>query len=139
MSGKLFGGTAIITFVLIAILVILSEKSEKRNKKIRQECVRRLAELRNDLSTFVDITKYKFYPLFNCDPEDSYTQNKKNIYVCVSDKGGNIQSEYKIKDVLIHEISHAECSSIDVDHTSKEFLNTYNGLIKKAKKCGYIS
>ncbi len=85
-----------------------------------------------------EIYNYKMYPLDKCQPKDSYTEDKKRIFVCMRDASGKYYNINKIKQIIIHELAHASSKTYDPEHTSVEFLTYYRDLMTRAQQQGII-
>lgn len=66
--------------------------------------------------------------------DKSYTINKRNVYLCLTDEKGEYYSMNTLVYVLCHEISHVLCKSIG--HT-EEFDSIFKEILAKAEKMGY--
>lgn len=84
------------------------------------------------------IEKLKFFPLECCDLEDSLTEDKKKVFICVKNKKGKFYNYNKLMQVALHELAHAMSAKIDPKHTSKEFIGNYNFLLNRASGMGLI-
>ena len=67
---------------------------------------------------------------------ESYTEDKEKIYLCLKDKNGEYYPWNFLVYVTLHELSHALSTTVDKTHTSPEFLGTFDMLIDKAHKMG---
>ena len=120
------------SLLFLIILLIINYRSNKNRDD-------KLDRIRSNLSCIHPLIKSLYFePIYHCRLEDSYTQNKKRIHVCVCDQEGEYYSENKIKSVILHEIAHAESPEFDPDHTSLEYLQNYTSLMKKASTLGII-
>jgi len=64
--------------------------------------------------------------------DETYTDNKKKIYICLLNKDGRYYDFNTLMFVCIHEISHAISAEFDPEHTSKEFNDNFALLLNKA-------
>lgn len=150
----------IIVVVLITVGLILYfslKKDEKfppiekfKNLDEPSKCIRTpyskayakkiLDSLENDINKVHPIGEYhlSFHPLECCTLEDSATEDKHKVFICVKDKSGKYYSYNKLLQVALHELAHAQSKSVDPNHTSTEFLTNYNNLMNKASKMGII-
>ena len=72
--------------------------------------------------------------------KESYSLNKKKIYLCLKDKDGKYYHENNLTYVLLHEIAHCISESIDDDPGTKHsdaYYEVFNQLIDEASKQGY--
>ena len=99
-----------------------------------------LRSLTSDINKVHPIGEYhlSFHPLECCTLEDSATEDKKKVFICVKDKKGRYYSYNKLLQVALHELSHAISKTVDPGHKSVEFLTNYNHLMNKASEMGII-
>jgi len=71
--------------------------------------------------------------------DESYTEDKEKIFLCMRDKQGNYYSYNDLLQVAIHELSHALCPVIDFKHVTPEFNGIHQSLLKKAADKGMIN
>jgi len=83
---------------------------------------------------FIDV-RAKNFNLFGHDNE-SYTLNKKNIYLSFKDSNNEFYDKYMVLYILLHELSH--CVTKSIGHTM-EFYKNFDKLIKKATKLGFYN
>jgi hypothetical protein len=94
--------------------------------------------LKKDLSSlYPDLSKLNLRALVSCIPEDSYTEDKKHISICVRAKSGKFYPYSKLLKIGIHELAHAMSKQMDPDHVTPEFHNNYNHLMSKARNLGF--
>ena len=68
---------------------------------------------------------------------ESFTEDKKTIYLCLKDRKTNEYYDYNmLMYVCLHELAHAFSESVDEDHTTKEFRDNFQMLLDKAEKLG---
>jgi hypothetical protein len=94
--------------------------------------------LKTDLERlYPDLSKLNLQALVSCIPEDSFTEDKKHISICVRNKTGVYYPYGKLLKIGIHELAHAMSKQLDPDHKTPEFLNNYAYLMNKAYTLGY--
>jgi hypothetical protein len=94
--------------------------------------------LKTDLSKlYPDLSRLNLRALVSCIPEDSYTEDKKHISICVRAKSGNMYPYAKLLKIGIHELAHAMSKQMDPEHVTPEFLNNYSSLMLKARELGF--
>jgi len=101
-----------------------------------------LGKITNDLTIiYPSLSDYKitFYPLECCDLEESLTDDKKKIYICLKNKHGDYYNYNKLLQVGIHEIAHAITRKQDPNHTSKEFIENYARLLQNANNLNLVN
>ena len=117
----MFGSLLCLLFIAL-ILVLVTKSSEKFTKKDPM-----IIELHAILS--------KIHPKANDVTVDkgkkSYTVNKKNITLCLTDKDGDYYNKNMLVYVAVHELAHAVCD--EIGHTPK-FWDNMKYLLKKAMK-----
>lgn len=69
--------------------------------------------------------------------DESYTEDKNKIYLCVKDEHGKYYDFNMLIYVTIHEVTHALTNVVDIYHTTAEFRNTFESLLTKAHKLGF--
>lgn len=67
---------------------------------------------------------------------ESFTEDKKHVYLCLKDKEGQYYNYNMLMYVSLHELAHAFSESIDPEHTSKEFKDNFKALLKKGEEAG---
>lgn len=145
MKLLIFGVILLSCLFLFALLRKKKEKFKDLEKCVRSPYTREYAEkilnsLKEDVNKVVPIADYhlSFHPLECCTLEDSATEDKKRVSICVKDKNGKYFSYNKLLQVCLHELAHVQSKQIDVNHKTTEFLTNYNNLMNKASKMGII-
>ena len=67
---------------------------------------------------------------------ESFTEDKKHVFLCLKDKNGNYYDYNMLMYVSLHELAHAFSQSVDEEHTSAEFKNNFKILLDKAHQIG---
>jgi hypothetical protein len=67
---------------------------------------------------------------------ESFTEDKKFVYLCLKDKNDQYYDYNMIMYVSLHELAHAFSSSVDMEHTGSEFKNNFKTLLNKAQTLG---
>ena len=67
---------------------------------------------------------------------ESFTEDKKYVYLCLKDEKGNYYDYNMIMYVSLHELAHAFSETVDVDHSGKEFKDNFRTLLNKAQALG---
>ncbi len=93
-----------------------------------------LEKLRRDLIK-VDprLSKLQYFPA-----DESYTEDKEKIFICMKDENNNYYSYNALLQVALHEASHALTTVVDIKHETPEFNNMHNTLREKASKLGLV-
>lgn len=89
-------------------------------------------KIKHDVSRLDDrISSLQFYS-----SNESYTEDKKKIFLCLKDENGKYYDYNMLIYVAIHECSHALTNVIDIHHVTPEFRSMFNSLLSKAYKLG---
>jgi hypothetical protein len=121
----------IIYIVIILIILLSSIRYFKRQERFHNE-EPIIARIKFDCSKLDDIIKnIDFYPA-----DESYTEDKKRIYLCLRDENDNYYDYNMLMYVAIHECAHALTDVIDPEHKTIEFKTTFQNLLQKAEKLG---
>lgn len=78
--------------------------------------------------------KAKTLNYFAC--SSSYTEDKKDMCLCLKDEKGVYYPYNMLIYVAIHELAHAVSKTVDDTHTGQEFLSNFDILLDKATKLG---
>lgn len=65
--------------------------------------------------------------------KQSYTINKKNVFICLKDRNGRYYSRNMLVYVICHEFAHILCE--EVGHT-EEFMNIFEDILYTAESIG---
>lgn len=121
----------ILYLTIILIVLFCSVRYFKRKERFAIE-EPMIARIKFDCCKLDDkIASLNFYP-----GDESYTENKKNIYLCLRDENDNYYDYNMLIYVAIHECSHALTTVIDVEHKTDEFKNMFQSLLHKAEILG---
>jgi hypothetical protein len=132
--GKEISISLLIILLLLILLAILLILCWKRSKD------RKLQRIIDDLSILHPRLKHlDIRSITHCRLRDSYTENKKILFICICDPEGEYYSDNKIKQVIIHELAHALSFHVDEKHRSLEYLTIYNSLILRAELLNLIN
>ena len=67
---------------------------------------------------------------------ESFTEDKKHVYLCIRDKQGQYYDYNMLMYVSLHELAHAFSNTVDEEHTSDEFKNNFRILLQKGQEVG---
>ena len=67
---------------------------------------------------------------------ESFTEDKRFVYLCLKDEKGNYYDYNMIMYVSLHELAHTFSDTVDVDHSGKEFKDNFRMLLSKAQSLG---
>lgn len=65
---------------------------------------------------------------------ESYAEDKSRIYLCLKDENENYYDYNVLIYVCIHECAHVLTPIYDNEHKTKEFIDTFHNLLRKAKE-----
>jgi hypothetical protein len=68
--------------------------------------------------------------------DKSLTLNKTFIFICLKDDQGNYYSDNMLTHVILHELAHALCSQVDVNHETEEYHVLFSSLLNRATQAG---
>ena len=68
--------------------------------------------------------------------DKSFTEDKKDMYLCLKDPQGQYYSRNFLMYVAIHELAHAISKSYDDNHNGREFNENFDMLLDKAGRMG---
>ena len=91
-----------------------------------------IKKIRNDL---INIDPRASLLVFKASDE-SFTEDKRIVYLCLRDHNGKYYDYNMIMYVAIHELAHAFSPTIDFNHTSKEFKENFSHLLTRAQQLG---
>ena len=77
------------------------------------------------------VANLKFYA-----SNESFTEDKKFVYLCLKDSDGNYYDYNMLMYVSLHELAHAFSQGIDTSHSSKEFKDNFRSLLKRGEEVG---
>ena len=126
--------------LFIFLLMLLLRKGSKEHYKIAKDksSTEMFDRLKKDLQKlYPHIDKLDLNGLVSCIPEDSYTENKTHVSICLRSKEGTYYPYEKLLKIGIHELAHVMSKEYDPDHKTPEFINNYASLMNKARELGY--
>ena len=119
----------ILLFTLIAIFIICLYNLKYKRKIYQDPLIRKI---KYDVSKLDPrIANIDFFS-----SDESYTEDKQKIFLCLKDENGNYYNYNMLMYVAIHECSHALTDVIDVEHITPEFRGMFEYLLNKAAKMG---
>jgi hypothetical protein len=68
--------------------------------------------------------------------DSSFTEDKRDMYLCLKDEKGQYYPYNMLMYVALHELAHAISKSVDENHTGKEFNENFDKLLAKASELG---
>ena len=117
--------------IIIIIILLYSVKYFKKQERFHNE-EPMIARIKFDCSKIDDqIKNIDFYPA-----DESYTEDKKKIYLCLRDENNNYYDYNMLMYVAIHECAHALTDVIDPEHKTNEFKTMFQNLLQKAEQLG---
>lgn len=118
----------IILLVVLLIIFIISFYNLNYKRKIYQDPL--ILKIKYDVMKLDP--RIENIDFFSSD--ESYTEDKKKIFLCLADENGKYYNYNMLMYVAIHECSHALTDVIDVEHVTPEFKNMFESLLKKAQE-----
>lgn len=121
----------ILYLVVIVTIILFSVRYFKKQERYHNE-EPMIARIKYDCCKLDDrIKTIDFYP-----GDESYTEDKKRIYLCLRDENEKYYEYNMLMYVAIHECAHAITEVIDMEHKTYEFKSTFQNLLQKAEKLG---
>jgi hypothetical protein len=121
---------AICAVLFVLIIVVLTIYVYRICKKYIRYSENRpiIARLKADLSKIEPrVAELEIYP-----STESYTYDKKIIYLCLRDSNGNVYDYNMLMYVTLHELGHFFSPVVDPQHKSEEFTDTFKMYLDKA-------
>lgn len=132
MPEKLFPGWLIVFIVIVTILVLIfatrrsSYEGYDEDHPVIQMLKLRIARLNPE---FVKIPMQI--------SNESYTELKRNIYLCIYDENGMVYDTNTLTHVVLHEISHMlSGQKLKGNEHDAEFTSIFYSLLAKAERVG---
>ena len=114
----------------VAIIVYILFSIHSKNSTDNDDPM--LNKLIEDMITLDPRMKDKVFHVGN----ESYTEDKKRIYLCIKDSEGHYYPYNVLIQVAIHEMAHALSNHNDPIHVTSEFNDLHLELRKKAMTMG---
>jgi hypothetical protein len=141
----------ILILVVLFIIAVVIYKKKEHYRDDKEVCIispeskaksliilKKLKEDAEKIYPDIKTINFSLNPLECCKLEDSMTEDKKKMFICLRGKNGRYYNYNKSLQVFIHEISHLISKQVDPNHTSKEFNEHYRQLMNKAEELGLI-
>ena len=122
----------LLLFLIFGLVFILCIYKRKNKKVSKDPMIIKLKQTVSQLDPRIE--QLEFF-----ESNESYTEDKNKIYLCIRDEHGTYYDFNMLIYVTIHEITHALTSVIDIYHTTPEFRNTFETLLTKAHKMGFYN
>lgn len=68
--------------------------------------------------------------------DTSFTEDKRDMYLCLKDEQGQYYPYNMLMYVALHELAHAVSKTVDENHTGKEFNDNFDMLLQRAAELG---
>ena len=135
-SDWLWIGIGILTVLLLVFVTYFRRENYKIANDVESNDM--FVRLKNDLSKlYPNISELDMNGLVSCIPEDSYTENKRHVSICLRNTKGQFYPYEKLLKIGIHELAHVMSKGFDPEHKTPEFINNYASLMAKARELGY--
>jgi hypothetical protein len=119
--------------ILVLILVYLLFRAYRRREYFRHDPL--IGVIKRDVSQLDPrIASLEFYS-----SDESYTEDKRRIYLCLRDENGEYYDYNMLIYVAIHECSHALTDVVDIHHITPEFRGMFQKLLTRATELGIYS
>lgn len=124
---------------IISIIMYLTSSTENYKIASDTESMLMFEKVRNDLSQLYphQLSAIDLKGLVSCIPEDSFTEDKKKVGICLRNPMGEFYPYEKILKIGIHELAHVMSKQHDPEHKTPEFINNYTYLMNKAHQLGF--
>jgi len=135
ISGLIFGAyflsSLILTILAITVVVFTVVHFTRENYVSFQD--EKIAELHSRLATvFPECQHVKL-----SGSDESFTLDKKHIYLCIKDEHGNYYDDNSLMYVLLHEYAHVLCDEVDTEEEHKpKFRGIFAHLLQAAARGG---
>lgn len=125
--------------IIVTVILIIRKRSEHYEVAKDEVSTEMFDKLHSDLTKLYphDLSKINMKGLVSCIPEDSYTENKRHVSICLRNKKGDFYPYSKLLKIGIHELAHVMSKQHDPEHKTPEFINNYASLMNKARELGY--
>jgi len=135
-------GSIVILWIMVLVLlfVFMFYTMKRENYSVAKDPISQdmFERLKGDLEKlYPNINQLDLKGLVSCVPEDSYTENKRHVSICLRNKEGTFYPYEKLLKIGIHELAHVISKGYDPEHKTPEFINNYSMLMKKARELGY--
>jgi len=129
----------IVLLLIICSIVLFLRRNEHYKLATDDQSNQMFDKLKNDLSLLYphNLSNLDLKGLVSCVPEDSFTEDKKKVCICLRNKKGEFYPYEKLLKIGIHELAHVMSKQHDPDHVTSEFINNYSFLMNKAHKLGF--
>jgi hypothetical protein len=129
----------IIILLFICSTVLYLRRNEHYQLATDDQSNQMFNRLKNDLSALYphQLSNLDLKGLVSCVPEDSFTEDKKKVCICLRNKKGEFYPYEKLLKIGIHELAHVMSKQHDPDHVTSEFINNYSFLMNKAHQLGF--
>lgn len=129
----------VIILLFISSIVLYLRRNEHYQLATDDQSNQMFNRLKNDLSALYphQLSNLDLKGLVSCVPEDSFTEDKKKVCICLRNKKGEFYPYEKLLKIGIHELAHVMSKQHDPDHVTSEFINNYSFLMNKAHQLGF--
>lgn len=128
----------IIVFTIFALVLMGIRCREYYKLAKNPEDIDMVQRLKLDLAKLhPNINDIDLNGLVSCIPEDSYTENKRHVSICLRNTDGKYFPYSKLLKIGIHELAHVISKGYDPEHKTPEFNNNYSMLMRKAHELGF--
>lgn len=124
---------------IFSIVMWFSRHTENYKVATDVESNQLFEKVKNDLSLLYphQLSALDLKGLVSCAPEDSFTEDKRKVGICLRNPKGDFYPYEKILKIGIHELAHVMSKQHDPNHVTPEFINNYSYLMNKAYQLGF--
>ncbi len=116
--------------LILLILILLSQLRKQRSHYTGPDPL--INRIKHDLiKLHPKAGELRYFP-----SDKSFTEDKKDMYLCLKDENGVYYPYNMLMYVGIHELAHAISHKVDTEHTGKEFNENFDYLLQKAEQLG---
>ncbi len=132
-------GWLIFIVFLVFIFILMLTRNREHYKLAKEPAdIDMVERLKLDLAKlYPNLKDIDLNGLISCIPEDSYTENKRHVSICLRNTDGKYFPYSKLLKIGIHELAHVISKGYDPEHKTPEFNNNYGMLMRKARELGF--
>lgn len=128
-----------IVLALGILLIVLLLSSVLRSKALISSYASYKDQKLEDLKARIGsvIPEISMIPIYGSN--QSFTINKKTIYICLKDDAGQYYPDNMLTYVILHELAHVMCPEAipqDQDQHTPMYMKVFNGLLHRAEREG---
>ena len=126
MSKKTDCTILIMSILFIVGITIFCNKVETYNDPKIEQIKHNLMQIDPDVTKKLNIQA----------SNKSFTEDKRDMYLCLKDEKGNYYPDNMLNYVAIHELAHAKSKTVDTSHSGEEFRENFERYLQVAENKG---